>query len=35
MIGEDNDLTDLISINNVFNCHYDVSVWEKKWEVWK
>jgi len=22
-------------INTVFNCHYDVFVWERKWGVWK
>jgi len=22
-------------ISSVFNCHYDVSVWERKWGVWK
>jgi len=22
-------------ISAVFNCHYDVFVWERKWGVWK
>jgi len=22
-------------INTGINCHYDVSVWERKWGVWK
>ena len=22
-------------ISTVFNCHYDVFVWERKWGVWK